>query len=173
MDKLKNFIENNKQEFEDIELPVGHMERFKDKLEAQKKKTVRRRLVWGVVAAACLGILFTIQTQYSKDHMDNLCELSTEISEVRMYYNMQMSATIAQMEELYKENQTPGRLELLQQTQEVIAVNNDFENRILPTLPCSEEALFAMNQHYDASLSGMNILLQQMRKAGDMEDLNN
>lgn len=173
MDKLKDFIENNKQEFDDIELPVGHMERFKDKLEGRKKQVVRRRLAWGIAAAACLGLLFTFQTQYNKEQVENLCELSTEIKEVRMYYNMQMSATIAQMEELYKEHQTPGRFELLQQTQEVIAVNQDFENRILPTLPCSEEALFAMNQHYDASLSGMNILLRQMRKTAEIEHVNN
>lgn len=173
MDKLKDFIDNNKQAFDDIELPAGHDERFSNKLNGRRKLTVRRRLAWVIATAACLGILFTIQTQYTKEKMNNLCEMSTEIQEVRMYYNMQLSATIAQMEELYQENQTPGRLELLKQTQEVIAVNQDFENRILPTLPCSDEALFAMNQHYDASLSGMNILLRQMQKTAEKESINN
>ncbi len=172
MDKLKGYIDKNKQEFDDIELPVGHAERFQENLKRRRKQTVRRRLAWGVAVAACLGILFAVQTLYNKESTEKLCELSTEIMEVRTYYNMQISATIAQMEELYKEHQTPGRLELLRQTQAVIAENQNFENKILPVFPCSEEALFAMNQHYDASLSGMNILLRQMQKAVEMENRN-
>lgn len=172
MDKLKEYIDKNRLDFEDIELPVGHSGRFNEKLNKQKKRIMIQRFVLVAAVAACLGILFVVQIQYQKTNA-SVCELSNEIKEVRMYYNMQFSATLAQMEELYKQNQTPGSLELMKQTQEVIAVNQDFETKILPTLPCSEEALYAMSQHYDASISGMNILLRQMQKAVKEEDINN
>ncbi|MDD4514176.1 hypothetical protein [Massilibacteroides sp.] len=173
MDRLKNFIDNNRPEFDDIELPVGHAERFNKKLEGRKKLIMRRRVIGLIAAAACLGLLFFVQTRYAEKNMDNTCTMSAEISEVRHYYTMQISETIAQMEEIYKHHQSPGALELLKQTQEVIALNNDFENRILPSLPCSEEALFAMNRHYDASVSGMRILLRQMQKEKNRNDINN
>lgn len=163
MDRLKNFIENNRPEFDEVELPEGHLERFKEKLERKRTPFIRRKLVWLVAAVACLGLLFTVAIQYQPEKENNVCELNGEINEVRMYYNMQLAATISDMEELYKQKQAPGALELMQQTHEVIASNRDFEEKILPTLPCSEAALFAMNQHYDASIAGMHILLQQMQ----------
>lgn len=173
MDELKNFIDRNKADFDEVELPAGHEGRFRTKLEAQKKQAKRRRLAWIFAAAACLGVLFAVQVEYNKEQTNHLCELSVEINEVRLYYNMQLAETIAQMETLYKMHQTPGSLELLRQTQEVIAVNREFENKVLPSLPCSEEALFAMNQHYDASLAGTRILLRQMERIIDMESVNN
>lgn len=173
MDELKNFIDRNRADFDEVELPVGHTVRFCAKLEVQKRSAKRRRVIGVVAIAACLGILFAVQIQYNKEQTANTCELSMEINEVRLYYNMQLAETIARMEALYKEHQTPGSLELLRQTQEVIAVNREFENKVLPDLPCSEEALFAMNQHYDASLSGARILLRQMERVVDMESVNN
>lgn len=173
MDKLKDFIDNNRQAFDDISLPAGHTDRFKEKLNKRQKTLNRRKIIWSVAAASVIGLLFTFYTQFRKEHIDEVCELSTEIREVKMYYNMQITATVTKMEELYKQNQSPGNLDLLKQTQDVIASNLDFENRILPSLPCNEAALFAMNQHYDASLEGMNILFDQMQRTTNENDINN
>lgn len=164
MDKLKDFIADNRQAFEDLSLPEGHEERFREKLSRRKTRSIRRRAIWLAVAASIVGFLFVFHTQWGKETGSDVCELSMEINEVRMYYNMQLMATVTKMEMLYKQDQSPGNLELLKQTQDVITSNLDFENRILPSLPCREETLFAMNQHYDASLAGMNILLDRMRE---------
>lgn len=164
MDKLKDFIDKNRQEFDDIALPEGHTERFKKKL-GRRSQTLGKRWLAGLVAAASLtGLLFVFHPQIQKKQVEEVCELSIEIRELRLYYNMQLAATVGKMEELYKQSQSPGNLELLKQTQDVLAANLDFEKRILPSLPCREEALFVINQHYDASLEGMNILLDRMRK---------
>lgn len=165
MDKLKDFIESNRAEFELTDMPEGHMDRFKQKMFGQqKKRRVTIRLVWSLGAAALLGLLLTIHVQFQQTDSYEVCELHTEIGELSAYYNMQITAVLSQMEELYKEKQSPGALELMKQTQEVLASNQDFEKNILPSLPCSESALFAMNQHYDASISGMHILLKQMHE---------
>lgn len=172
MDRLKNFIEDNRMEFDEVELPEGHLERFEEKMNKKHSPFIRRKLLWLVAGVACLGLLFSVVTWNQSQKENEVCELNGEINEVRMYYNMQMAATISEMEELYKQKQPPGALELLKQTHEVIASTRDFEEKILPTLPCSESALFAMNQHYDASIAGMNILLQQMQHVINDTDIN-
>lgn len=172
MDKLKNFVEDNRPEFEAMELPDGHMDRFKAKLDRQRRPLTRHKLFLAVSVAACLGLLFALYTQHDKQQAEEVCELSVEIGEVRMYYNMQMNATITKMEELYKQKQTEGTMELMKQTQNVIAANRDFEDKVLPSLPCSETALFAMSQHYDGSISGMNILLRKMEDVVRNERIN-
>jgi len=132
MDRLKDFIDSNKEEFENLVLPEGHSDRFKKKFDRQRKLPVQRRLAWFMAAACMLGLLLTMHIQYEKNKQGDVCELSAESRAVRMYYNMQITATVAQMEKLYKENQSPGTLDLLKQTQEVMASNNDFENKVLP-----------------------------------------
>ncbi|MDD2437614.1 MAG: hypothetical protein PHG27_05870 [Massilibacteroides sp.] len=173
MDKLKDFIENNKQAFDEVELPVGHAERFREKLNTQRRTRVKRNVYLWIAVAACLGVLLTIRIQFQKNNAADSCELTQEIQDVRMYYNMQITAVVSEMEELYKQKQSSAGLGLLKESQVVLASTRDFENRIFPSLPCSEEALFAMSQHYDASITGMNILLKQMQNVTNEEKINN
>jgi hypothetical protein len=57
-----------------------------------------------------------------------------------MYYTMQIATVVSEMEELYRQKQSPAALELLKESQVVLASTRDLKNRILPSLPCSEEA---------------------------------
>jgi hypothetical protein len=56
MDKLKKFIEKNKQAFDDLELPVGHAERFREKLKDQHRIQKRKNVYLWIAVAACLGL---------------------------------------------------------------------------------------------------------------------
>ena len=69
--------------------------------------------------------------------------MKEEIEELRLYYNMQMSDIISQMQAMYKLQQTPGAEELLKETKRVLTDNYMFEETVLPTLPCSNAGLYA------------------------------
>jgi hypothetical protein len=172
MDKLKKFIEKNKQAFDDLELPVGHAERFREKLKDQHRIQKRKNVYLWIAVAACLGLLLTIRLQLQKDSDVDSCAISHEIHDARMYYTMQIATVVSEMEELYRQKQSPAALELLKESQVVLASTRDFENRILPSLPCSEEALFALNQHYGPSITGMNILLKEMQNVTNDDNIN-
>lgn len=58
MDKLKNFIDTNREAFEDDLLPEGHFERFEQKLAAPRKSRATLYSLCAFAAAACIALLF-------------------------------------------------------------------------------------------------------------------
>ena len=54
MDKLKNFIDTNREAFEDDLLPEGHFERFEQKLAVPRKSRATLYSLCAFSAAACL-----------------------------------------------------------------------------------------------------------------------
>lgn len=171
MDKLKNFIDNNREAFENDTLPEGHFERFEQKLPKVKKNHTILYSLCGFAVAASIALLCLLSlpggTQIPtapQKTTAQACETKEEIEELRLYYNMQMSDVLSQMEALYKKDSTPGGAELLKETKRVLTDNYMFEATILPTLPCSNDGLFAMNQHYSNSLESLSFMLRQMEK---------
>jgi hypothetical protein len=168
MDKLKHFINSNRQAFDGGLLPEGHFERFDKKLPALYKKCNRMTGILSVVVAAAIALFVVFNIQHGiKDtpahqSVTYSCETQQEIDELRFYYNMQMGSLYAQMRTLYKSEQTSGGLALLKESKQVIKSSRNFENNVLPELPRSEAGLFAINQHYNASLESLNIMLYQM-----------
>ncbi|MCD7849017.1 MAG: hypothetical protein LUH63_04340 [Parabacteroides sp.] len=165
MDKLKNFIDTNREAFDDDLLAEGHFERFKQKLAAPRKSRATLYSLCAFAAAACIALLFLFRmpggTPLPQPHK---CQMKEEIEELRLYYNMQMNSIISQMQEMYKQQRIPGSEELLKETKRVLTDNYMFEETVLPTLPCSNDGLYAMNQHYSTSLESLNIMLKQMEK---------
>ncbi|SEF89648.1 hypothetical protein [Parabacteroides chinchillae] len=173
MDKLKDFIDANKEAFNDDMLPQGHFERFERKLITSSGRRFKRKqlyMIGAFIAAACFALLFILRIPGGstipnpvKQQTAQHCQ-KQEIEELRIYYNMQMNDVMARMEEIYKEDKTPGTSELLQATKQVLRDNYMFEQTILPTLPCSNNGLYAMTQHYNSSLEGLSIMLKQMEQ---------
>lgn len=181
MDKLKNFIDNNREAFEDESLPTGHFERLEQKLAKPRRN---RTLVYSLSAfavAASVALLFLFQLPGGthiptppRQAAAQGCETKEEIEELRLFYNMQMHDVLSQMETLYKQHRTPGTADLLRETKRVLTDNYMFEETVLPTLPCSNDGLFAMNQHYSNSLESLSFMLKQMERANDkQQDHNN
>ncbi|MDH6307019.1 hypothetical protein M2459_003708 [Parabacteroides sp. PF5-5] len=172
MDKLKHFIDNNKEAFDDEFLPEGHFERFEKKLPSPPHKRQGKLfslLSFAAAAAVTLFVFLKIQGDLKDAPIQQstvyTCETQTEIEELRVYYNMQMNEVSAQIRALYKSEQVPGGLELLEETKRVLKSSEEFEVKVLPTLPCSDDGLFAMNQHYKNSLGSLQIMLKQMEIA--------
>jgi len=161
MDKLKNFVDNNLEQFDDIELPKGHRERFEKKLKAQNRKPIIRYALWTTIAAACaaLFLLVNVEPQSTEEYYD-LCDImSTEKQELILYYNTQMDYIISQLETRnYTEND-----ERLDQARAIQLECFLFEEEVIPELPCTDKAIFAINQHYKRSVEGMTTILEQTR----------
>lgn len=174
MDELKNFIDNNREAFDDGLLPEGHFERFEQKLPTYRRSSARLYVLAAFTVAASIALLLLIrlpgigaQILVPQIASQQKCETQEEIEELQIYYNMQMNEVIAQMDSLYKHEKIPGSIELLKETRHVLSDNYVFEKTVLPTLPCSNDGLYAMNQHYSSSLEGLTIMRKQMEKMRD------
>lgn len=172
MDKLKTFIDTNREAFEDELLPEGHFDRFEQKLPKPRKSKAVIYSLYTFAVAACISLLFLVRipegellpepTPIAEEPCT--CEFAEEFEELRLYYNMQISEIISQMKTLCKQQSIPGAEGLLQETNVVLADSHAFEETILPTLPCSNDGLYTMNMHYNASLKSLNGMLAQMEE---------
>jgi hypothetical protein len=165
MDKLKEFIERNKSAFDCEPLPEGHLERFEKKLRRQSPSILRRYLlpIVATAAAACL-ILFFLRPQNNNDAEPSLfvCDADEEMDELREYYNMRVYDMEEQIRTLHEAHPTPGTRQLLEETENVIETVREFEADIFPTLPCTDNGLFAMTQQYEGSIGSLSFMLEQM-----------
>lgn len=170
MDKLKEYIDNNREAFDNEYLPEGHFERFEQKLPVPRKKRVKRYSLLAFAVAACTALLILlnipggtpIPSHEQTASRPQKCEMKEEIEELRLYYNMQMNDVISQMKEIYQQQHKPGAEELLKETKQILSDTYQFEETVLPTLPCTNTAVFAMSQHYSTSLESLNYMLRQM-----------
>lgn len=170
MDKLKQFIDDHRDEFDEIDLPKGHLERFEKKLPSRRKRHTLWYSIYGVAAAACIALLIFFKPSTDlfieeNDSATNVCE----IEELQLYYTMQMNDVLAQIEATYEKDVSPGTTQLMQAIKNVLNDSDQFEEEVLPTLPCSEEGIFAMNQHYKNSLISLQIMLEQMENVKETE----
>jgi len=172
MDKLKDFIDQHRQEFEDEQLPLGHLGRFEQKLKPQRKDRTVLFTIVGFAAAACIALLLIYQLPFQNGigERSYVCEMKQEIEEVQLFYTMQMNEVVAKMEDMYELDQTPGAAQLLEETKNVLKDTHQFEEKILPTLPCSDESLIALTQHYSNSLKSMNTMLEHMGQVVEIDN---
>lgn len=143
------------------------------------RKNLRLYSLWGSFAAvAVVALLFLLRipggtplpspAPSPETPTASTCQAREEIDELRLYYTMQINETMARIKTLYKHDKSPGAAELMAATQKVLTDNYMFEETVLPTLPCSNDALFAVTQHYTNSLESLSIMLKQMeRVTGD------
>ncbi len=175
MDKLKHFIEANREAFENETPPEGHLERFERKLAVRRQ---RRTVLYGfsaIAVAATIALLLLFRATDGTDIPEPsfACETQEEMEELRLYYNMRIHDLLVQMKALYKDKQAPGAKGLMRESERVLADCHQFERTVLPTLPCSNDALFAMTQHYDNSLESLAFMLRQMEQITKNGEENN
>ncbi|MCD7976080.1 MAG: hypothetical protein LUG51_02585 [Tannerellaceae bacterium] len=174
MDQLKKFINKNREAFEEEKLPAGHFERFEKKLPEKSAGKNLRIVLYTLIVAASVALLFFFNFQYQqsfdRNHSEQaVCEQYNQFQDVKMYYHIQMGEILTEMEKLNESSPIPGGKKLLEESKEVITANMRFEEEILPSLPCSNEGLFAMSQHYRNSLESLNIMLKQMKYVSEKE----
>lgn len=169
MDKLKQFISDNREAFDRMELPKGHQLRFEQKLP-HRRNSFRRYSLYALAAAASVAILivFTLPfrgVERSMMQRTVTCHTAAEIDNLRLYYNMQMNEVIAQMEAFNPGENEVEKKQLLEESARVMEASKRFEEAVIPQLPCAQETLYAMTQHYTTSLQSLNFMLRQMENS--------
>lgn len=108
MSELENFIDKNKADWEKIELPAGHLERFEyrlDRIENSKRYTNigfwRMAAAITILVAVAISLLIprwnsTTEVQYGSL---TLGEVSTELSDVERYYSSEVAKAYAALGE--------------------------------------------------------------------------
>ena len=87
MDKLKDFIDKNREAFDTDDLPVGDLDRFLGKMEqAEDLRSKRRWLRWVTVpiaAAIALLLYWALPLgENTSDEAQYVCELHSEMAEL-------------------------------------------------------------------------------------------
>lgn len=181
MDKLKNFIGANRDAFEKMRCfpkVISNVSSKSCRSHGKNRAALYSLSAFAIAASIALLLLFRLPggtglPEPAQKTTAQTCETQEEIEELRLYYNMQMNDVLAQMKKLYKQDRTPGAEELLQESKRILTDNYMFEETILPTLPCSNDGLFAMTQHYSNSLEGLTLMLKQMEQVTITRNSNN
>ena len=94
MDKLKKFIDTNREAFEDDLLPEGHFDRFEKKLPPARRKHFKLYSLCAFAAAASIALLLLLRmpggtpvpTNNQKASIQKQCSEQKEFNELQMYY---------------------------------------------------------------------------------------
>jgi len=97
MDKLKHFIDINREAFEEKQLPEGHLERFEKRLSHPHRSQTIRYSLYSIIAAACISLLILFNLPWEKGTSDISptevqpcsCEITEEFEGLRLHYMMQ------------------------------------------------------------------------------------
>ena len=133
MKKLKKFFEQNKEAFNDLELPKGHEERFLKKLK-KKDSSLGLRIWYGVAASF---IFLAMLSFFAKDaifqndiikgqsEVVSLSDISPKYQEVEAFYQAGVDEKIAEMDELNCKIDSEQKMMI---GKELDQLNNSYEN---------------------------------------------
>lgn len=166
MDRLEEFIRNNSHQFNDEPMPLGHEERFRQKLERRAKRIRSQRwLIASSVAAIALLLTFALVISYQPY---DVCyfNLSDQLVEINQGYQFQVN----------RKQQSINRL--LAQYQELpaedirMALNElNFSNEKMLEELCDvmyeEQAQFTISRHYQVQLEILEGILSTLENELD------
>lgn len=172
MEKLRQFIENHRDEFDDEPLLEGHWERFEQKLAVvEPQQPTKRVWLWavaGLAAAAAVALLLWLQPmRIVTDPSDGMVQedwlaMQQEFLETQGYYQMRIIDLTEQMDKLCKEKRSTEAEQLLQAAWQVRSEVKEFEQEVVPTLSYDEMGLYALTQTYSMGIGSLTFLLNQM-----------
>ena len=186
MDKLKNFIETNRANFDETypSLPQGHEARFMRRLEEEKMVVMPQKgarpkglyLLYAVAMAASVALLLLLRlstpntTEATDPYLAEVQQIQTEMEELQFYYHMQMRTVREQMKELTEHQPSPGVMAIWRESEQILADNHNFEQNELPQLPTESETLCALTQHYGNSLETLQFMLSKMEQMSETNE---
>jgi hypothetical protein len=173
MDKLKDFIDRHREQFDNVALPKGHLQRFERKLNGRNRRPARYILPIGVAiaAAACILAVLFVHPNNNGANPGNffICEADEEMNELRNYYRMRVYDLEEQLRSLHQAHPSPETLAIIQDSEDVAQSIQSFEENLLPTLPCSHSGLNVINRQYAGSLESLGAMLEQMEAITNRE----
>lgn len=165
MKSRENEIRNNKNLFDDKELPEGHFERFEallNKEEIGKEKVSKRfRLVTIFSAVASVILLIGAGIYFSTVNNDGFnnsqIKMSNEFYTTNDYYKQQMQVQIDNIMCKLDMADNETRIQLVQDIESIISENNTFVTDIQKN-DNEEIAIFYMVEHYKTNIEVLEFI---------------
>lgn len=159
-------IRNNKQLFDDQELPQGHKDRFialLDKQEKSSRKAKRIKLMTTIVSiVACVAIIVFIGVKHKDlgqdyDKIVPTLMHSKEFVDLNNFYRDQMEEQIANIMCKLEHADAETSISMKRDIDRLIEENRIFLEDISKSED-KELALFYVTQHYDRNLEVLNFI---------------
>ena len=158
MDRLEEFIKNNREAFDDAKAPAFNW----DQIQTPKKKEAKYRTLKFLALAASLALLISVFIKVNIKQEDQVAqtELGKELSELKVYYSSQVTNRFDQIK---KYNSDPDIEKDIQQMDVFIA---ELEEELKDVPPSKrEEIIEAMIKNYHYKLMMLDRVLNQIKKS--------
>ena len=163
MKKIDQYIKKHQQAF-DEEPAAGHFERFQQKMNAQKSKSISFHR-WTVIAAASLLLLLSLgvalQQRFTRQAgLITLCENSADMKQC---YMAKMNDAAFQIEALTKKfdlNEWEREF-VMDEVQEILQSISNFEEELPEELP-EELTNSILSDYYQRNLESLNTIVQNL-----------
>lgn len=156
MDKLKDYIKNNRRQFDDVEPADGHMERFAARLNAQKKQPKRPiRILVTAITGIAAAILITLMLVPVGQTTDNSCTLSPELAEVSSYYATKLELEIDKIQQLAAYIDDETKTELLSDIMTMREESSEFLHQICASQMDEADSIPIIIKHYQSQIDAL------------------
>jgi hypothetical protein len=170
MKKLENYFEENKELFDDQELPFGHEQRFLNKLN--KRKNLGLKVWYGIAAGFIFLAMFSF---FAKDYIFkrnfveesanimSLSDISTKYQEVEEYYQTGVDEKIAEFKQL---KCNVDNEQLLQINNELIEFDHNYYKlqKELQKNTNDERIINAMINNYETKMRFLELIIDQIKQ---------
>jgi len=172
MKKLINFIQDNKEKFDENEPSIGHFDKFRKELEKQDRIRKNKQLFFVLKIAAIfilflgVGIIFVkTKESYTKKVVTNVQKSNflPEYVETENYYKIKFENKLLELEKLKCTNGVQQKDSVLYDFKEI---DESFKKlKIdLKQNPNNDRIIHAMISHYEIKIEILNIVLNELKK---------
>lgn len=162
---LDNWIKKHAETFDDHIPPMGHFERFNERLERREKRRTLHTRRWIIATSVAAMLAIVLMFQYTAPVTSGTSNTQPEaIAEIVNFYNMRMTDEIDRLEKQLATLDETSRQDLLTDLEKMKKDAGNFNKQ---NAEINEEAyIAAIITHYNAqleSLEHIRIILQQVR----------
>lgn len=165
MENIEEYIKAH-HDILDTELPSeGHLDRFQDKLQAQKKKNKQLwvRKYMQVAAIATLFVMSSLYVHSILTREENISPDSLEYYEAQYYYKTQVSQGIRSIESMQSVLTIEHKTLLIEELSVADAHFLELQEE-MKTMPNDPRVLDAMVRHYRMKAEVINNILQDLEQ---------
>ncbi|MEF8846785.1 MAG: hypothetical protein V5A59_15020 [Bacteroidales bacterium] len=172
MKHLEDIIRSHRSEFDDMEPPEGHFERFDQKLRTYNRR--KRLFNWNVILkAAVVAVLVVLSGLWVSDRISEqqtpeslaLEKVSPEVKEAHFYYSSLMEKKYEQIKQFDFRDEEQKEM-LLNELQDMNSIYVNIKED-LRTNPNDPRVINALIRHYQMKLEVMNQILDQLQSINE------
>lgn len=160
---LDNWIKKHAETFDDHIPPMGHFERFNERLERREKQRTLHTRRWIIATSVAAMVAIVLMFQYTPPATTDTLNVQPEaIAEIINFYNMRMTDEIDRLEKQLAALDETSRQDLLT---DIEKMRKDAGNFNKQNAEINEEAyIAAIITHYNAQLESLEHIRTMLEK---------